>query len=174
MFGFKNLIPYCHFCSPIKSTGLGVMEKLLQLDEMSVGAHVDVSHTAATPIGATVTATATLSRTRRKTFRVRRRRARPGRRNRPGRPQARHCFPRPASRRRREAKVGRDGSSRRLHCSGRRPQRQKTGGTTKKSARITGRAAEAKEFSVLVRCLPSSRGFLKHPRCQSAKLISEI
>jgi fluoroacetyl-CoA thioesterase len=35
------------------------MEKLLQPGEMSVGAHVDVSHTAATPIGATVTATAT-------------------------------------------------------------------------------------------------------------------
>jgi fluoroacetyl-CoA thioesterase len=39
--------------------GARLLHSLLQPDEMSVGAHVDVSHTAATPIGATVTATAT-------------------------------------------------------------------------------------------------------------------
>jgi len=39
--------------------GARLLHPLLQPDEMSVGAHVDVSHTAATPIGATVTATAT-------------------------------------------------------------------------------------------------------------------
>jgi fluoroacetyl-CoA thioesterase len=38
--------------------GARLLHSLLQPDEMSVGAHVDVSHTAATPIGATVTATA--------------------------------------------------------------------------------------------------------------------
>jgi fluoroacetyl-CoA thioesterase len=36
-----------------------LMHPLLQSGEMSVGAHVDVSHTAATPIGAKVAATAT-------------------------------------------------------------------------------------------------------------------
>jgi fluoroacetyl-CoA thioesterase len=36
-----------------------LLHPLLQPGEMSVGAHVDVSHTAATPIGAQVTATAT-------------------------------------------------------------------------------------------------------------------
>ncbi len=39
--------------------GARLLHPLLQAGEMSVGAHVDVSHTAATPIGATVTATAT-------------------------------------------------------------------------------------------------------------------
>ena len=39
--------------------GARLLHPLLQRGEMSVGAHVDVSHTAATPIGATVTATAT-------------------------------------------------------------------------------------------------------------------
>jgi predicted thioesterase len=39
--------------------GARIMHPLLQPGEMSVGAHVDVSHTAATPIGAKVTATAT-------------------------------------------------------------------------------------------------------------------
>ena len=39
--------------------GARLLHPLLRLDEMSVGAHVDVSHTAATPIGARVTATAT-------------------------------------------------------------------------------------------------------------------
>ena len=39
--------------------GSRLLHPLLQPGEMSVGAHVDVSHTAATPIGAKVTATAT-------------------------------------------------------------------------------------------------------------------
>ena len=39
--------------------GARLLHPLLQPDEMSVGAHVDVSHIAATPIGARVTATAT-------------------------------------------------------------------------------------------------------------------
>ena len=39
--------------------GARLLHPLLQPGEMSVGAHVDVSHTAATPIGAQVTATAT-------------------------------------------------------------------------------------------------------------------
>jgi fluoroacetyl-CoA thioesterase len=39
--------------------GARLLHPLLQPGEMSVGAHVDVSHTAATPIGARVTATAT-------------------------------------------------------------------------------------------------------------------
>jgi predicted thioesterase len=39
--------------------GARLLHPLLQPGEMSVGAHVDVGHTAATPIGATVTATAT-------------------------------------------------------------------------------------------------------------------
>jgi fluoroacetyl-CoA thioesterase len=39
--------------------GARLLHPLLQSGEMSVGAHVDVSHTAATPIGARVTATAT-------------------------------------------------------------------------------------------------------------------
>jgi fluoroacetyl-CoA thioesterase len=39
--------------------GARLIQPFLQPVEMSVGAHVDVSHTAATPIGATVTATAT-------------------------------------------------------------------------------------------------------------------
>jgi predicted thioesterase len=39
--------------------GARLLHPLLQPGEMSVGAHVDVSHTAATPIGAKVTATAT-------------------------------------------------------------------------------------------------------------------
>ncbi len=38
--------------------GARLLYPLLQPGEMSVGAHVDVSHTAATPIGAKVTATA--------------------------------------------------------------------------------------------------------------------
>jgi len=39
--------------------GARILHPLLQPGEMSVGAHVDVSHTAATPIGAKVTASAT-------------------------------------------------------------------------------------------------------------------
>jgi len=39
--------------------GSRLLHGLLQPGEMSVGAHVDVSHTAATPIGAKVTASAT-------------------------------------------------------------------------------------------------------------------
>jgi fluoroacetyl-CoA thioesterase len=39
--------------------GARIIHPLLQPGEMSVGTHVDVSHTAATPIGAKVTATAT-------------------------------------------------------------------------------------------------------------------
>ena len=39
--------------------GARILQSLLQPGEMSVGAHVDVSHIAATPIGAKVTATAT-------------------------------------------------------------------------------------------------------------------
>jgi fluoroacetyl-CoA thioesterase len=39
--------------------GARLLHSLLQSGEMSVGAHVDVSHIAATPIGARVTATAT-------------------------------------------------------------------------------------------------------------------
>jgi fluoroacetyl-CoA thioesterase len=39
--------------------GARLLHSLLQPGEMSVGAHVDVSHTAATPIGAKVSATAT-------------------------------------------------------------------------------------------------------------------
>jgi len=39
--------------------GARLLHPLLHSGEMSVGAHVDVSHTAATPIGAKVTATAT-------------------------------------------------------------------------------------------------------------------
>ena len=39
--------------------GSRLLHRLLQPGEMSVGAHVDVSHTAATPIGAKVTASAT-------------------------------------------------------------------------------------------------------------------
>ncbi len=39
--------------------GARLLHPLLQRGEMSVGAHVDVSHIAATPIGARVTATAT-------------------------------------------------------------------------------------------------------------------
>jgi fluoroacetyl-CoA thioesterase len=39
--------------------GARILHPLLQSGEMSVGAHVDVSHTAATPIGAKVTAGAT-------------------------------------------------------------------------------------------------------------------
>jgi fluoroacetyl-CoA thioesterase len=39
--------------------GARILHPLLRPGEMSVGAHVDVSHTAATPIGAKVTATAT-------------------------------------------------------------------------------------------------------------------
>jgi len=39
--------------------GARILHPLLQSGEMSVGAHVDISHTAATPIGAKVTARAT-------------------------------------------------------------------------------------------------------------------
>jgi fluoroacetyl-CoA thioesterase len=39
--------------------GARILHPLLQPGEMSVGAHVDVSHTGATPIGAKVTASAT-------------------------------------------------------------------------------------------------------------------
>ena len=39
--------------------GARILHPLLRPGEMSVGAHVDVSHTAATPIGAKVTASAT-------------------------------------------------------------------------------------------------------------------
>jgi len=39
--------------------GSRLLHRLLQPGEMSVGAHVDVSHTAATPIGAKVTGSAT-------------------------------------------------------------------------------------------------------------------
>ena len=39
--------------------GARLLHPLLQPGEMSVGSHVDVSHTAATPIGAKVSATAT-------------------------------------------------------------------------------------------------------------------
>jgi fluoroacetyl-CoA thioesterase len=39
--------------------GARLLHSLLQPGEMSVGAHIDVSHTAATPIGAKVAATAT-------------------------------------------------------------------------------------------------------------------
>ncbi|PYL16091.1 MAG: thioesterase [Verrucomicrobia bacterium] len=39
--------------------GARFLHPLLQPGEMSVGAHIDVSHTAATPIGAKVAATAT-------------------------------------------------------------------------------------------------------------------
>ena len=39
--------------------GSRILQPLLQAGEMSVGAHVDVSHIVATPIGARVTATAT-------------------------------------------------------------------------------------------------------------------
>jgi len=39
--------------------GARILHPLLQPGEMSVGAHIDVSHTAATPIGAKVAATAT-------------------------------------------------------------------------------------------------------------------
>jgi fluoroacetyl-CoA thioesterase len=39
--------------------GARLLHPLLQPGEMSVGAHVDISHTAATPIGARVAATAT-------------------------------------------------------------------------------------------------------------------
>ncbi len=42
--------------------GARLLHPLLQPGEMSVGAHVDVSHTAATPIGAKVTASATYRR----------------------------------------------------------------------------------------------------------------
>src|SRR5207249_9796447 len=42
--------------------GARLLHPLLQPGEMSVGAHVDVSHTAATPIGAKVAATATYRR----------------------------------------------------------------------------------------------------------------
>ncbi len=43
----------------IELAGARLLHPLLRPGEMSVGAHVDVSHTAATPIGAKVTATAT-------------------------------------------------------------------------------------------------------------------
>lgn len=42
--------------------GARLLHSLLRPGEMSVGAHVDVSHTAATPIGARITATATYRR----------------------------------------------------------------------------------------------------------------
>ena len=42
--------------------GARLLHPLLQPGEMSVGAHVDVTHTAATPIGAKVTASATYRR----------------------------------------------------------------------------------------------------------------
>ena len=48
--------------------GVRLLHSLLQPGEMSVGAQVDVSHTAATPIGATVTATATYRGRDRKLF----------------------------------------------------------------------------------------------------------
>ena len=39
--------------------GARILHPLLQPGEMSVGAHIDIGHTAATPIGAKVTASAT-------------------------------------------------------------------------------------------------------------------
>ena len=56
---FPTVFATTRMIALMELAGARILHPLLQSGEMSVGAHVDVSHTAATPIGATVTATAT-------------------------------------------------------------------------------------------------------------------
>ena len=56
---FPAVLATTRMIALMELAGARLLHPLLQPGEMSVGAHVDVSHTAATPIGATVTATAT-------------------------------------------------------------------------------------------------------------------
>ena len=56
---FPSVFATTRMIALMELAGARLMHPLLQAGEMSVGAHVDVSHIAATPIGAKVTATAT-------------------------------------------------------------------------------------------------------------------
>jgi len=56
---FPSVFATTRMIALMELAGARLMHPLLQPGEMSVGAHVDVSHIAATPIGAKVTATAT-------------------------------------------------------------------------------------------------------------------
>jgi fluoroacetyl-CoA thioesterase len=56
---FPSVFATTRMIALMELAGARLMHPLLQPGEMSVGAHADVSHIAATPIGARVTATAT-------------------------------------------------------------------------------------------------------------------
>ena len=56
---FPSVFATTRMIALMELAGARLMHPLLQPGEMSVGAHVDVSHIAATPIGAKVTAAAT-------------------------------------------------------------------------------------------------------------------
>src|SRR5437879_7403509 len=56
---FPTVFATTRMIALMELAGARILHPLLQSGEMSVGAHVDVSHTAATPIGAKVTARAT-------------------------------------------------------------------------------------------------------------------
>src|SRR5258708_1843572 len=56
---FPAVFATTHMIALMELAGARILHPLLQPGEMSVGAHVDVGHTAATPIGAKVTASAT-------------------------------------------------------------------------------------------------------------------
>ena len=56
---FPALFATTRMIALMELAGARILHPLLRPGEMSVGAHVDVSHTAATPIGAKVTASAT-------------------------------------------------------------------------------------------------------------------
>lgn len=56
---FPSVFATTRMIALMELAGARLMHPLLQAGEMSVGAHVDVSHIAATPIGAKVTTTAT-------------------------------------------------------------------------------------------------------------------
>ena len=56
---FPTVFATTRMIALMELAGARILHPLLQPGEMSVGAHIDVSHTAATPIGAKVAATAT-------------------------------------------------------------------------------------------------------------------
>jgi fluoroacetyl-CoA thioesterase len=56
---FPSVFATTRMIALMELAGARLLHPLLQPGEMSVGAHADVSHIAATPIGAKVTATAT-------------------------------------------------------------------------------------------------------------------
>lgn len=55
---FPQVFATTRMIALMELAGARLLHPLLQIDEMSVGAHVDVNHIAATPVGATVTASA--------------------------------------------------------------------------------------------------------------------